>query len=80
MTEELDRLAREIAASQKMHHADEIHLVRLGLEAGEQRGMKLQRERDAEIADEHFITADDDVQQAYSQSAIDIGNAIRTQS
>ena len=46
MTDELDKLAREIVKAQHLG-VGKVALVRLGLEAG----MKLQRERDAAIAD-----------------------------
>ena len=36
-----------------------------------------ERERCARVADEHVITADDDVQAAYARAAIDIAEVIR---
>ena len=47
MTDELDKLAREIVKAQHLG-VGKVALVRLGLEDG----MKMQRERDAAIADD----------------------------
>jgi len=74
---DIDKLALEIAdkvfdvgGDTRSLRAD---VARLGILEGERRGM----EKAAAIAEDHVLTADDDVQRAYSKAAIDIETAIR---
>lgn len=58
--DELDKLAREIAQQfSGQAQGPTYRVARLALEAGEQRGMKHQRERDAVIAENYPSPLDD---------------------
>lgn len=79
MTDELDKLAREIVKTQHLG-VGKVALVRLGLEAGEERCMKLQRERDAAIAETIADGFIEPVQSDYDRrdGALSVAQAIRT--
>ena len=55
-----------------------LHILRNHRETAHAAGVAAERERCARVADEHVLTADDDVQEAYARAAIDIAAAIRS--